>query len=146
MRITQGQFSFLPELTDVEIRLQCAYAIDQGWAVAIEFTDDPHPRNIYWEMWGLPMFDLKDPAGVVFEINACRKAHPDKYIRTVAFDSRRGVESIRMSFIVNRPDDEPGFHLVRAEGQGRNIGYTIRAYAAERPAGRRYASPEDVVR
>ena len=26
---------------------------------SVEFTDDPHPRNVYWEMWGLPMFDLK---------------------------------------------------------------------------------------
>jgi ribulose-bisphosphate carboxylase small chain len=139
MRVTQGQFSFLPELTDDEIRLQCRYAIDQGWAVAVEFTDDPHPRNTYWEMWDLPMFDLRDPAGIVFEINACRKAHPSKYIRAVAFDSRKGFESLRMSFIVNRPNEEPGFDLVRAEGRGRNIGYTVRSYAATRPAGQRYA-------
>ncbi len=138
MRITQGQFSFLPDLTDDEIRLQCAYAIDQGWAVAIEFTDDPHPRNTYWEMWGLPMFDLKDPAGIVFEINQCRKAHPDKYIKAVAFDPRRGFETIRMFMFVNRPPDEPGLSLVRAEGKGRNIGYTVHSHAAERPPGRRY--------
>ena len=29
----------------------------------LEFTDDPHPRNTYWEMWGLPMFDLQDAKG-----------------------------------------------------------------------------------
>ncbi len=29
-----------------------------GWAVNIEVTDDPHPRITYWDMWGLPMFDL----------------------------------------------------------------------------------------
>jgi ribulose-bisphosphate carboxylase small chain len=138
MRITQGQFSFLPELTDEEIRLQGAYAIEQGWAVAIEFTDDPHPRNTYWEMWGLPMFDLKDPAGIVFEINACRKTHPDHYIKVVAFDSRKGFETIRMSFIVHRPKHEPGFNLVRSEGGGRNVGYAFRPYAAERPSGQRY--------
>jgi ribulose-bisphosphate carboxylase small chain len=124
MRITQGQFSFLPDLTDAEIRLQCAYAIDQGWAVAIEFTDDAHPRNIYWEMWGLPMFAIK--------------AHPHKYIKVVAFDSQRGVESIRMFFLVNRPADEPGFDLVRTEGGGRNVAYTLRPYAADRPPGQRY--------
>jgi ribulose-bisphosphate carboxylase small chain len=138
MRITQGQFSFLPDLTDAEIRLQCAYAIDQGWAVAIEFTDDPHPRNIYWEMWRLPMFGIRDTAGVVLEINACRRAHPHKYIKVVAFDSQRGVESIKMFFIVNRPADEPGFDLVRTEGGGRNIGYALRPYAADRPPGQRY--------
>ena len=32
MRITQGTFSFLPELTDAEIKAQIQYAIDQGWA------------------------------------------------------------------------------------------------------------------
>ncbi len=138
MRLTQGQFSFLPDLSDEEIKLQCAYALRQGWALAVEFSDDPHPHNTYWDMWGTPMFDLEDPAGALFEINACRKAHPDKYIKVLAFDRGQGFESIRMFFIVNRPADEPGFDLVRAEGPGRKINYTVRSYAAERPAGQRY--------
>jgi ribulose-bisphosphate carboxylase small chain len=138
MRLTQGQFSFLPELTDDEIRLQCAYALSHDWSVAVEYTDDPHPRNAYWEMWGAPMFDLKDPAGALFEVNACRKAHPDKYIKVLAFDNKKGFESIRMFFLVNRPSEEPGFDLVRSEGKGRAIAYTLRCYAAERPAGQRY--------
>src|ERR1700729_883009 len=75
MRITQGTFSFLPELTDEEIGLQIDYALQQGWACSVEFTDDPHPRNTYWEMWGLPMFDLHDAAGVLHEINACRTTY-----------------------------------------------------------------------
>ena len=53
MRLTQGCFSFLPDLTDEQIRAQAQYCIDNGWAVNLEFTDDPHPRNTYWEMWGL---------------------------------------------------------------------------------------------
>ena len=60
MRITQGTFSFLPDLTDEQIEAQIRYALDHGWAISIEYTDDPHPRNTYWEMWGLPMFDLDD--------------------------------------------------------------------------------------
>ena len=44
MRVTQGQFSFLPDLTDDEIKAQVNYALDQGWSLAIEFTDDPHPQ------------------------------------------------------------------------------------------------------
>ena len=64
MRITQGTFSYLPELTDDEIKAQIQYALDNDWPISIEFTDDPHPRNVYWEMWGLPMFDLTDAAGV----------------------------------------------------------------------------------
>ena len=45
MRITQGCFSFLPDLTDEQISAQVQYCLDKGWAVNIEFTDDPHPRN-----------------------------------------------------------------------------------------------------
>lgn len=138
MRLTQGQFSFLPELSDAEIKLQIAYALNQGWAVAIEFTDDPHPRNYYWSMWGNPMFDIKDPAGVMLELTACRKAHGDKYIKVLAFNSRKGWESIRMFFIVNRPKDEPGFALERGEGVGRTMRYGLRSYAANQPPGRRY--------
>nr|MBP8139691.1 ribulose bisphosphate carboxylase small subunit [Burkholderiales bacterium] len=57
MRITQGTFSYLPDLTDAEIAAQIDYALGKGWSVSVEHTDDPHPRNVYWEMWGMPMFD-----------------------------------------------------------------------------------------
>jgi ribulose-bisphosphate carboxylase small chain len=55
MRITQGTFSFLPDLTDAQITRQIDYCLEKGWALAIETTDDPHPRNTYWEMFGPPM-------------------------------------------------------------------------------------------
>jgi len=139
MRITQGQFSFLPELTDDQITAQIKYALNNDWAVNVEFTDDPHPRNTYWEMWGLPMFDLKDPAGILMEVNACRKAYPNHYIRVTAFDATRGWETPRMSFIVNRPKDEPGFGLVRQEVDDRRIRYTVHSYATDRPEGDRYS-------
>ena len=138
MRITQGQFSFLPDLTDDEIRLQVDYAIDRGWALSVEYTDDPHPRNTYWDMWGLPMFQIRDGAAVVYEVNACRKACPGQYIKVNAFDATRGVESMAMSFIVQRPAHEPGFGLVRQEAASRQMRYTTHSYATERPAGERY--------
>jgi ribulose-bisphosphate carboxylase small chain len=139
MRLTQGTFSFLPDLTDEQIRAQVAYAMKNGWAVNIEYTDDPHPRNTYWELWGLPMFDLKDPAGVLHEIAECRKVFGSCYIRVSAFDSTATWESLRLSFIVNRPADEPGFFLERNEVNGRSINYTVRSYAASaKPAGERY--------
>lgn len=138
MRITQGAFSFLPDLSDDEIKLQVAYALRQGWAVSLEYTDDPHPRNAYWEMWGLPMFDLKDPAGVITELTECRKIFPRHYIKINAFDSNRGFETVRLSFIVNRPPEEPGFELLRQEVEGRTQRYSLRAYATDRPAGQRY--------
>jgi ribulose-bisphosphate carboxylase small chain len=126
MRLTQGTFSFLPDLTDAEIRAQIEYALSQGWACGVEHTDDPHPRNTFWEMWGAPMFDLKDAAGVLIEINACRAAHPDDYVKVTAFDATRGFETIRLSFIVQRPAAEPGFALDRTEGAGRSQRYAMR--------------------
>ena len=137
-RLTQGQFSFLPPLTDAQITAQLEYALAHGWAVGVEYTDDPHPRNTYWEMYGNPMFDLKDPAGILLEINACRKAYPQHYVRVTAFDSTRGWETVRMSFIVNRPEHEPGFRLVRQEVEGRSMRYTVESYATQRPEGQRY--------
>ena len=47
MRVTQGTFSFLPDLSDDQIRAQVRYCLDRGWAMSIEFTDDPHPRDTY---------------------------------------------------------------------------------------------------
>jgi ribulose-bisphosphate carboxylase small chain len=126
MRITQGTFSFLPDLTDEEIRAQIEYALSQGWACAIEYTDDPHPRNTFWEMWGPPMFDLKDAAGVLVEVVACRTAQPDSYVKVTAFDSTRGFETTRLSFIVQRPPAEAGFALDRTEGAGRSQRYAMR--------------------
>ena len=114
-RITQGQFSFLPDLTDAQITAQIEYALKNNFAISVEYTDDPHPRNTYWEMFGMPMFDLKDAAGIMMEINNCRKTFSDYYIRVTAFNSVRGVESPAMSFIVNRPKNEPGFMLQRTE-------------------------------
>ena len=137
-RITQGQFSFLPDLTDAEIVAQIEYGLSKGYAWSVEYTDDPHPRNTYWEMWGMPMFDLKDAAGVMMELQGCRRAFPRHYIRMMAFDSTRGIESIAMSFIVNRPKDEPGFALERQEGPGRTMRYTVRAYSAGKPESERY--------
>jgi len=125
MRITQGTFSFLPDLTDEQIARQVEYALGQGWAVSIEYSDDPHPRNTYWEMWGMPMFDLKDAAGVVGEIRECRKAHPDNYIKVNAFDSTRGFETMRLSFMVHRPKQEARYKLRREESAGRLVRYTL---------------------
>lgn len=138
MRITQGTFSFLPDLTDEQIKKQINYAISKNWAINIEYTEDPHPRNSYWELWGLPLFDVKDAAAVMYEVSACRKAHPNLYIKINAFDNTRGIESCCVSFIINRPDSEPGFVLTRTENTGRSQRYGFHSYATEKPEGSRY--------
>jgi len=139
MKLTQGAFSFLPDLTDEQITKQIQYALSKSWAISIEFTDDPHPRNSYWEMWGLPLFDIKDPAAVLFEVNMARKAKPNYYVKIACFDNTRGIESCVLSFIVQRPPYEPGFRLVRQEVEGRRLVYTIESYSVDaKPEGERY--------
>ena len=138
MHLTQGTFSYLPELSDDEIRAQVEYAIDNRWALAIELTDDPHPRNTYWEMWDLPMFGVDDAAAVLFELGRCREAFPRHYVRVTAYDASLGRQTTALSFIVNRPPEEPGFRVERQEVADRQVRYTLHSYAAERPHGLRY--------
>lgn len=140
IRIRQGTFSTLPELTDDEIKAQIQYGLDNDWAISIEFTDDPHPRNAYWDMWGLPMFDVRDAAGCFTEVAACRKAYPNSYIKVSAYNRTYTKQTTALSFIVNRPADEPGFRLDRAELNDRRISYTMHSYAADKPHGERYES------
>jgi ribulose-bisphosphate carboxylase small chain len=123
MRITQGCFSFQPNLSDEQIFAQVDYCLRNNWAIGVEYTYDPHPRNTYWEMWGNPMFDLTDAKGVMMEVSACREAHPEAYIQLNAFDSTRGWETVRTSFIVNRPKVEPVLDMTRADARGRSQTY-----------------------
>jgi ribulose-bisphosphate carboxylase small chain len=139
MRLTQGTYSFLPDLTDEQIASQTEYCIDNGWAVSIEHTDDPHPRNTYWDMWDAPMFNLGSARPVMDALAGCRAAHPQRYIKLSAFDSTKGWESVRASFIVQRPSVEPGFRLDRNNGPGRQLHYSLHSYAADRPPGSRYS-------
>ena len=73
------------------------------------------------------------------ELDACRKIYGDRYIRLSAFDSSHGWESVRISFIVNRPKNEDGFRLERRKGPAGTQRYATRAYATDRPEGKRYA-------
>jgi ribulose-bisphosphate carboxylase small chain len=130
MRITQGTFSYLPDFTEAEIAAQVQYCLMNQWAVSVEYTDDPHPRNAYWEMWGLPMFDLKDSRAVMAEIAACREAFPNSYIKVNGYDSSKGRQTTGLSFLVQRPKPEPGFALERLEGADRRQTYAIRSKAS----------------
>ena len=140
MHLTQGTFSHLPDLTDDEIKAQVQYALDQGWPLSVEFTDDPHPRNTYWEMWGLPMFDLADVDVVMQELDRCRQSLPDRYIRVNGYDRRLGRQTTALSFIVQRPANEPGLELERMDTADRRQQYVVRPYSTRRPSGQRYGS------
>jgi ribulose-bisphosphate carboxylase small chain len=128
MPITQGTFSFLPDLTDEEIAAQICYCLHHGWAMSVEYTDDPHPRNSYWEMWGVPMFDLgqHDSEVVLREVRACREAYPDHYVKLIAYDSSLGRQSTMLSIIVGRPAVERSWRLRRTDAHDRVVSYGLR--------------------
>lgn len=138
MYLRHGAFSYLPDLTDEDIAAQVSYALAKGWPVSIEYSDDPHPRNIYWEMWGLPLFDLDEPDGVMAEINACRSTFPHHYVRVLAYDARLGRQTTAIHFLVQRPVQEPGFTLARTEGADRRQQYQVTAYSTAAPSAERY--------
>ncbi len=142
MHLTQGAFSFLPPLTDEQIEKQIQYALDHDWPVSIEYTDDPHPRNSYWEMFGLPMFDLKDAKAVMQHVHKAREHHANAYIKLNAFDARLGRQTTALSFIIHRPKHEPGFRLDRTTGEDRQVVTGLHSYAMDKPHGQRYPSGE----
>jgi len=127
MRVTQGTFSFLPDLTDEQIEAQILYSVKHGWAISVEYTDDIHPRNAYWEMWGLPAFDTKpeEIENIMREVRAAREAFPESYIKVIAYDPRRGRQTSALSFIVNRPSVEKTFKLDRIQGPGRTNSFRL---------------------
>jgi ribulose-bisphosphate carboxylase small chain len=142
MRVTQGAFSFLPDFTDEQIAAQIRYALDKGWSMSVEYTDDPHPRNSYWEMWGQPLFDLQPEESdvVLRDVRACREANPLQYIKLIAYDSTLGRQTTALSFLVNRPAHEPGFRSERTDAHDRVVRYRLHPYALDKPAGTRYQS------
>ena len=143
MRITQGTFSFLPDLTDEQIEAQLRYALRNGWAIMVEHTDDPHPRNALWEMWAPPQFDLiEDDVDVVDE-------RDPRGARGVAARLREGR---LLRPLARAPDDGAVLHrrparrssrasaVERQEKADRQIRYTIHAYATDAPSGHRYGA------
>ena len=125
LKVTQGCFSFLPELTTDQIKQQLQYYLSLRLTVGIESTKEPHPRSSYWDLWGLPMFNRTEVLPVYNEVHQACEANPDAYVKVVIFDNRRGVESCIASFIVQRPAKEASFSLSRQEVAGRVIRYTI---------------------
>jgi len=75
------------------------------------------------------MFDASDLDGAMFQIEECRKAFPENYIKVNGYDRTKGKQTTMLSFIVHRPAEEPGFYLERTEGADRQVQYTIRSNA-----------------
>lgn len=93
--------SYLPPLTDQQIARQLQYIIDNGFFPAIEFNEDSEPTQFYWTMWKLPLFSARNADEVLREVQECRSAYPDCYIRVVGFDNIKQCQV--QSFIVHKP-------------------------------------------
>ena len=141
MRLTQGHaFSFLPDLTDAQIRAQIEYCLAAtAGRCRVEYTDDPHPRNTYWEMFGMPMFDLQGRRRRHGRDRRLPQDLPEplRQGERLRFDARLGDAAP----VVHR---QPAAATSRASrssatrSTGRSIRYTTRAYATDAPEGERY--------
>jgi ribulose-bisphosphate carboxylase small chain len=80
-------FSYLPTLTDEQIRQQIEYVVSKGWNPGIEHTEPENSRSNYWYMWKLPLFGETNVDVILAEIENCHKAHPGNHVRLLGFDN-----------------------------------------------------------
>ncbi|MEJ1158194.1 ribulose bisphosphate carboxylase small subunit [Prosthecomicrobium sp. N25] len=135
MKITQGLFTFLPELTEDQIRRQVEYCLANDWVISIDMTDEIESRATYWESWGDHDVAAGGVAGVMEAIRVCRNANPRHHVRISAHDSSRGFEEVRLSFIINRPREASVFRMERPEFANRAPRYRVQPPAMERRFG-----------
>jgi ribulose-bisphosphate carboxylase small chain len=94
-------FSYLPPLTDAEVRLQIAHLTREGLIPGIEFAVDAEPADSYWSFWKLPFVSRPTPEAVLAEIDQCAAANTDAEIKLVGYDSVRQGQVV--AFVVRRP-------------------------------------------
>lgn len=103
--------SYLPQLTNDEIKKQIDFIIKNHWTPCLEMSDDGdiylntemgpgYYDNRYWSLYKLPMFGCTDPNDVIREIEACKREYPNAKVRVVAFDSVKQVQTA--GFIVRK--------------------------------------------
>jgi ribulose-bisphosphate carboxylase small chain len=94
-------FSYLPQMSQEQVTRQIRWILARHLAVGIEFTSAPDPHDHYWTMWKLPLFDTDDPATVLAELDACRRANPGAYIKINGYDAARQGQVV--SFVASQP-------------------------------------------
>jgi ribulose-bisphosphate carboxylase small chain len=94
-------FSYLPPLTDAEVRAQIDHLHDEGLIPGIEWSNRPSPYDSFWHLWKLPFVDHPSADAVLAEIDQCAAANPRAQIKLVGYDSVRQGQVV--SFVVRRP-------------------------------------------
>merc|ERR1739845_79991 len=103
--------SYLPQLSNEDIRKQIECMVRNNWTPCLEFSDDGdiylntrmgpgYYDNRYWTMYKLPMFGCNDPKEVIKEIESCKREFPNAKVRVLGFDSIRQVQT--SGFIVRK--------------------------------------------
>ena len=82
-----GTFSYLPQMTEDELRKQVKYIVSKGWNPAIEHTEPEHTSSHYWYMWKLPMFGESDVDRILAEVAQCKRANPGHHVRLIGYDN-----------------------------------------------------------
>ena len=105
--------SYLPPLSEEALLKEISYLLRKGWVPCLEFElehgfvyrenhrSPGYYDGRYWVMWKLPMFGCTDPVQVAKELQECKKAYPNAFIRIIGFDNTRQVQCI--SFIAYKP-------------------------------------------
>ncbi len=79
--------SYLPALTEIQIRKQLQYILDQDFIAGVEFSESSAAEMHYWTLWKLPLFQARTVDEVLMEIDACCGENPDCFIRVMGFDN-----------------------------------------------------------
>ncbi|OIT30016.1 PREDICTED: ribulose bisphosphate carboxylase small chain clone 512-like [Nicotiana attenuata] len=104
--------SYLPPQSEDSIAKEVDYMIQKGWIPCLEFDQVGYVRREnsrmpgyydgrYWTLWKLPMFGCNDSSQVLNEIQECKKAYPNAFIRCLAFDNVKQVQC--MAFLIQKP-------------------------------------------
>ena len=96
-------FSYLPAMTDDQIRAQVEYIVSKGWNPAIEHTEPENATSHYWYMWKLPMFGETDVDTILAEAAACHAAHPKNHVRLIGFDNYAQSKGAEMVIYRGKP-------------------------------------------
>jgi ribulose-bisphosphate carboxylase small chain len=93
--------TYLADLDEQQLAKQVKNLLAGGLVPAIEYVRQPDPRDHYWSMWKLPLFEARGAEDVLAEIEACRAAHPDSFIKLIGYDRRRQTQAV--SLVVHQP-------------------------------------------
>ena len=95
MHITQGTFSYLPDLTDEQIGAQVRYALDHGLGdVGGVHRRPPSPQLVLGDVGPADVRPARRRRRCMREVRACREAYPEHYIKVIAYDASYGRQTI----------------------------------------------------